>query len=118
MRLILAIVDSFRALRVIRPNGRTVGKATRRKAMTETLVSWIAYVSLALCSWCRSYANKDDQLTTQAAIEQAEPIISRLFGWLPFYAPLKAIACLAFLFLRQPVSQALLSHALPRQQRT
>ncbi|KAI9634327.1 uncharacterized protein MKK02DRAFT_28957 [Dioszegia hungarica] len=88
--LILAIVDSFRALRVIRPNGRTVGKATRRKAMTETLVSWIAY----------------------AAIEQAEPIISRLFGWLPFYAPLKAIACLAFLFLRQPASGAIYTSLL------
>jgi hypothetical protein len=100
----LALVDSFRALRVIRPNGRTVGKATRRKAMRETLVSWIAYVSSASCYWCRSHANEDNQLTTQAAIQQAEPIVSRLFGWLPFYAPLKALVFLAFLFLRHPVS--------------
>jgi hypothetical protein len=43
-RLGCNMLDTLRALRFIRPNGRAVGQRTRRKAMQEALACWVTYV--------------------------------------------------------------------------
>lgn len=44
-RLLLNVNDTFRALRLVRANGRRIGVNTRRKSMRDALVCWIIYVS-------------------------------------------------------------------------
>jgi len=40
----LNLNDTYRALRTVRPNGRRIGAITRRKAMRDSLISWIVLV--------------------------------------------------------------------------
>ncbi|WWD22874.1 hypothetical protein CI109_107369 [Kwoniella shandongensis] len=76
--LTLNVLDTFRALRTIRPNGRRIGSNTRKKAMRETLICWIVYVVGTM----------------------VEPIVSTLFGWIPFYSPVRVVVCGFFLITR------------------
>ncbi|WVQ64574.1 uncharacterized protein L199_002741 [Kwoniella botswanensis] len=80
--LSLNVLDTFRALRSIRPNGRRIGTNTRKKAMRESLICWTIYV----------------------VAQTLGPAISTLLSWIPFYAPVKAVICVAFLFMRLSVS--------------
>ncbi|WWC97299.1 hypothetical protein V866_004178 [Kwoniella sp. B9012] len=80
--LSLNVLDTLRALRSIRPNGRRIGINTRKKAMRESLICWTIYV----------------------VAQTLGPAISTLLSWIPFYAPVKAVICVAFLFMRLSVS--------------
>ncbi|WVQ76894.1 hypothetical protein IAR50_006568 [Cryptococcus sp. DSM 104548] len=85
--LALNLLDTLRALRTVRTNGRRIGIQTRKKAMREALACWIVYI-----------------LGTSIS-----PIISTFIGWVPLYAPVKAVVCLCFLFTRLASSTAILS---------
>ncbi|WWC85516.1 uncharacterized protein L201_000380 [Kwoniella dendrophila CBS 6074] len=88
--LSLNILETLRALRVVRPNGRRIGMNTRRKAMRESLICWSVYV----------------------IFQTIGPIISTLLGWIPFYSPVKTVLTMAFLFTRLPASSHLFHHIL------
>ncbi|WWD06073.1 hypothetical protein V865_004158 [Kwoniella europaea PYCC6329] len=88
--LSLNVLDTFRALRSIRPNGRRIGTNTRKKAMRESLICWTIYV----------------------VAQTLGPAISTLLSWIPFYAPVKAVICGAFLFMRLSVSSHIFYHIL------
>ncbi|GFZ44813.1 hypothetical protein JCM24511_02539 [Saitozyma sp. JCM 24511] len=74
----LNILDTLRALRLTRPNGRAVGQVTRRKAMRQALILWIVYV----------------------AGQSVGSIPDRLLGWLPLYDTVKIIVLCGFLATR------------------
>ncbi|ORX34907.1 hypothetical protein BD324DRAFT_609674 [Kockovaella imperatae] len=76
------LLDSFRALRTIRSNGRAVGLMTRRKAMREALRGWIVYILLGY----------------------SIPIVERLFSWIPLYGPLSTTLSLALVSTRSATS--------------
>ncbi|OCF44286.1 hypothetical protein I317_01904 [Kwoniella heveanensis CBS 569] len=76
--LALNVLDTLRALRAIRPNGRRIGVNARKKMMRDTLTCWIVYV----------------------VGRTAGPIFSTLLGWVPFYTPVKFVICVGFLFTR------------------
>ncbi|KAK8844577.1 hypothetical protein IAR55_006424 [Kwoniella newhampshirensis] len=76
--LTLNVLDTFRALRSIRPNGRRIGSNTRKRAMRDSLVCWIIYVVGMMVG----------------------PIVSAILGWIPFYTPLRVVVCGFFLFTR------------------
>ncbi|KAK6904965.1 hypothetical protein L486_02565 [Kwoniella mangroviensis CBS 10435] len=88
--LALNVLDTLRALRHTRPNGRRIGINTRKKAMRESLICWTIYV----------------------VAQTLGPAISTLLGWIPFYAPVKAVICVAFLFMRLSVSSHIFYHIL------
>ncbi|WRT63395.1 uncharacterized protein IL334_000300 [Kwoniella shivajii] len=83
--LLLNVLDTFRALRGIRPNGRRIGINTRKRAMREGLICWVIYV----------------------LAQTIGPIVSTLFGWIPFYSPVKTILCAVFLCMRMAASSHL-----------
>ncbi|ODN75536.1 hypothetical protein L202_06661 [Cryptococcus amylolentus CBS 6039] len=89
--LALNLLDTLRALRTVRSNGRRIGIQTRKKVMREALACWIIYI-----------------LGTSIS-----PIISTLVAWIPLYAPIKAVVCLCFLFTRLASSAAILSSLSP-----
>ncbi|WWC57791.1 uncharacterized protein I303_100326 [Kwoniella dejecticola CBS 10117] len=88
--LLMNILDTFRALRHIRPNGRRIGINTRKKAMRDSLLCWSIFV----------------------AAQTISPILSTCLGWIPFYSPIKVIITIAFLALRVPASSHLFYHFL------
>ncbi|TYJ55501.1 hypothetical protein B9479_003773 [Cryptococcus floricola] len=89
--LALNLLDTLRALRTVRSNGRRIGIQTRKKVMREALACWIIYI-----------------LGTSIS-----PIISTLVAWIPLYAPIKAVVCLCFLFTRLASSAVILSSLKP-----
>lgn len=100
-RLAANLIDTLRALRLVRPNGRKIGVTTRRKAMGESLKCWIVFVSLLTdptlpckLSWVK-----------QIAIWQFEEWADWTVGWLPFYKTVRGIAFTAFLCTRAAVSR-------------
>ncbi|WVQ93974.1 hypothetical protein IAU59_001052 [Kwoniella sp. CBS 9459] len=80
--LALNVIDTLRALRAVRSNGRRIGVNTRKNAMRSTLACWVIYV----------------------AGQMVGPVISTLLGWIPFYTPIKAVLCLGFIFTRVSTS--------------
>ncbi|WOO82828.1 uncharacterized protein LOC62_04G006313 [Vanrija pseudolonga] len=70
--LCLSLLDTFRALKTVRQNGRRVGVTTRRRLMRQCLTSWIVFV----------------------AAEPVTIICDALLYWFPFYASLKQLALL------------------------
>ncbi|WVW81480.1 hypothetical protein I302_103474 [Kwoniella bestiolae CBS 10118] len=88
--LMLNVLDTFRAFRLIRPNGRRIGVNTRKKAMKESLICWVIYV----------------------IAQTAGPVLSTMLSWIPFYSPVKAAICIAFLCMRLSVSSHIFHHIL------
>ncbi|WVQ85155.1 hypothetical protein IAT38_007320 [Cryptococcus sp. DSM 104549] len=89
--LAVNVLDTYRALRAVRPNGRRMGVQTRRKAMRSSLVCWVIYV-----------------LGTTAS-----PFMTTLFGWLPLFATVKAVVCTCFLLTRLSSSTSLYNLITP-----
>ncbi|WWC67131.1 uncharacterized protein I206_101038 [Kwoniella pini CBS 10737] len=88
--LLLNGLDTLRALRSVRSNGRRVGLKTRKKAMRDSLLCWIIYV----------------------AVQTVGPVFSTCLSWIPFYSPIKAVICMGFLALRVPASSHIFNHFL------
>ncbi|KAK4683640.1 hypothetical protein P7C73_g6596, partial [Tremellales sp. Uapishka_1] len=78
----LNVLDTLRALRTVRVNGRRIGIATRRKVMKESLICWVVYVAGHFCG----------------------PVIESVFGWLPFYSQMEFLLAVCFLACRVAVS--------------
>ncbi|WVF66357.1 hypothetical protein IAT40_001097 [Kwoniella sp. CBS 6097] len=88
--LALNVLDTLRALRAVRPNGRRIGVNTRKKATRDTLACWIIYV----------------------VGQMVGPILSTILGWIPFYTPIKAVICAGFLFTRVSTSSHIYTQLL------
>ncbi|WVR03254.1 hypothetical protein IAU60_000245 [Kwoniella sp. DSM 27419] len=86
--LMLNLLDTFRALRKVRANGRRIGIITRRRAMRDTLVCWVIFV----------------------LGQTAGSTVTLVLGWLPFYSLARASICCAFLFMRTAASVHLLTN--------
>ncbi|KIR62594.1 hypothetical protein I314_03540 [Cryptococcus bacillisporus CA1873] len=89
--LLLNVIDTFRALRLVRANGRRIGVNTRRKSMRDALVCWIIYLIGTTLS----------------------PLISTLLGWIPLYSPIKSVLGCFFLILRLPCSMTIFKSLVP-----
>ncbi|EIW73420.1 hypothetical protein TREMEDRAFT_59584 [Tremella mesenterica DSM 1558] len=83
--ILLNLLDTLRALRQTRPNGRRIGVVTRRKAMRETLTGWIVFVT----------------------VSQLEPLVDNVIGWLPLYSTMRMITSAAFFASRTSSSLTL-----------
>lgn len=70
--------------------------------MREALTCWIAYVSNPELRLALPEAH-----APQLALRWVSSVPERLFGWLPFYAPVKLVLFAGFMFTRTAVSRAL-----------
>ncbi|KAL1408923.1 hypothetical protein Q8F55_005737 [Vanrija albida] len=80
--LSLNLLDTLRALRIVRQNGRRIGVTTRRRLMRQCLTSWIVFVT-------------------------AEPVTlvcDRVLYWVPFYTSIKQLALLLSIVWRTETS--------------
>ncbi|OWZ45882.1 hypothetical protein C351_02121 [Cryptococcus neoformans c8] len=89
--LLLNVIDTFRALRLVRANGRRIGVNTRRKSMRDALVCWIIYLIGTTLS----------------------PLSSTLLGWIPLYSPVKSVLGCCFLIMRLSCSVAIFKSLIP-----